>query len=281
MYDLFQEKSSENGSRLHFFQQFLLEKIQLLEQKAGSSFKFVPLIFSGMASSSIGLKELAYGELPFTLKKPALPYEWLKASDAFPYDLLLISGLKCNSDVMRGEETQVLGLAHSYDITNSLILIPGTHSKHVVLENGSIQSFKTYMTGELFEIVSKHSILSHSISNAQSFPDFIAFRRGVQEGAEEKLLNILFKVRTNTLFDKFSPTSNYYFLSGLLIGTELADLKEASFSSLFLCGEGIMQSLYKEALSKLGLLDRLTVLEKDEINHLVVHGHMQFLMGLD
>lgn len=281
MYQQFSELPSENGSRMCFFHQFLNKKIKLLEQKAGSSFKSVPIIFSGMASSSIGLKELTYGSLPFSTETPSLPYEWLKATDSFPYDLLLISGLKSKTDVMRGEETQVIGLARKHNISNSLIIIPGTHSKHIVLRNGLVQYFRTYMTGETFEIVGKHSILKHSISNKKPFPDYIAFRKGVQEGAEGELLNVLFQIRTNILFDKISPQSNYYYLSGLLIGAELANLKDQGHESIYLCGEGIMQTLYKEALHKLGLHDKLQVLEADEVNQLVVHGHMQFLMELN
>lgn len=281
MFERFSALPSKNGKRLHFYQEFLLKQIKLLEKKAGSSFKYVPLIFSGMASSSIGLKELPYGNLPFSLKDPKLPYEWLKATEAFPYDLLLISGLSSGTDVLRGEETQVLGLARSHKLDQGLVIIPGTHSKHIHIKEGKVQDFRTFMTGEIFEIISKHSILKHSVSNTQKFPDFIAFRKGVSEGAAGELLNVLFKVRTNTLFDKLSPQSNFYYLSGLIIGSELALLKKQEPSAIYLCGEGVMQNLYNEALLKLELTEGLQTLSEQEVNQLVIHGHMQFLMGLD
>ncbi|RQH17206.1 2-keto-3-deoxy-galactonokinase, partial [Okeania hirsuta] len=126
------------------------------------------------------------------------------AEEYFPYNLLLVSGLKKEGDVMRGEETQLIGLSRVRDINHSLILMPGTHSKHMLTGEHELLDFKTYMTGELFELISKHSILSHSIELPKENHDYLAFRHGVKEGTAGNLLNRLFRVRTHELFDKLS-----------------------------------------------------------------------------
>ncbi|MEM6803988.1 MAG: 2-dehydro-3-deoxygalactonokinase [Bacteroidota bacterium] len=264
-------------NRSQFYLAFLMEKIKILQNKAGANLKHLPLVFSGMVSSSIGLKELPYGDLPFHFEKPELPSVWLQDQLDFPYKLLLISGIRNNNDVMRGEETQILGLSSLYNIENSLVILPGTHSKHVYTDERGIIDFKTYMTGEAFEIWSKHSVLSHSLKKVEKIPDFLAFRKGVDEGSRGNILHKLFNVRTNELLKGFSGHSNYYFLSGVLIGAELRELAEQKFRYIYLCGEGIIQDLYKEALSKLGYLGQLRVLDAEQLGSLVLRGHCMIL----
>lgn len=274
--------SSEKGKydeMEKLYKHFLLEKIRLLERKSGATLMHVPIIFSGMSSSSMGIRELPYGELPFRFDRVSLPYEWLHAEEFFPYNLLLISGLKKEGDVMRGEETQLIGLSKIKNVSNSLILMPGTHSKHLFTGDNELLDFKTYMTGELFELIGKHSILSHSIEPPKENHDFLAFRHGVKEGTESNLLNRLFRVRTNGLLNKLNKHANYYYLSGLIIGSELRDIEALQPESIYLCGEGIIQKLYKEALSKLGYAERLELIDEEELN-LSVQGHLQILYHL-
>ncbi|MDW3652231.1 MAG: 2-dehydro-3-deoxygalactonokinase [Bacteroidia bacterium] len=261
------------------YKRFLMDKIRLLERKSGATLMHVPIIFSGMASSSIGIRELPYGELPFRFDRVSLPYEWMQAEEFFPYNILLISGLKKEGDVMRGEETQLIGLSKVRDINNSLILMPGTHSKHMLIGTNELLDFKTYMTGEFFELISRHSILSHSIELPEDHHDYLAFRHGVKEGAEGNLLNRLFRVRTNSLFEKLNKKANYYYLSGLIIGSELKEVEALRPERIFLCGEGVIKKLYKEALSKLGYADQLEIVDGDGLN-LSVQGHLQILYHL-
>ena len=107
------------------------EKIlgDFLEEQLNSipdTFKDLKVVISGMASSNLGLKELDYAELPINFNGEGMAWEWL--SDR----ILLISGLKGEQDVMRGEETQIVGIRESLkDLESGCLILPGTHSKHV------------------------------------------------------------------------------------------------------------------------------------------------------
>jgi 2-dehydro-3-deoxygalactonokinase len=157
---------------------------------------------------------------------------------------------------MRGEETQLVGLYQLlHPAGNSLFILPGTHSKHIFLENDKVVSFNTYMTGEIFDILSAHSILNSSIEKG----DFdalalAAFQKGVLKSVEKSsVLNALFMVRTNALFEKFSKNENYYFLSGLLIGAECNYLTDKKLDQIYICSSGMLFSLYLEAAKTLGI----------------------------
>jgi 2-dehydro-3-deoxygalactonokinase len=110
------------------FQTYLASKIAKIEASLSKDLASVPMVISGMISSNIGWKELPYGVLPFSLDNPQLPTELIPATEAFPHSILLISGICTSNDVMRGEETQLLGLAASHNLKDGLCIIPGTHS---------------------------------------------------------------------------------------------------------------------------------------------------------
>lgn len=238
--------------RKEFFLEVLLGEIRAMKIDPPDSCQ---VIISGMASSSIGMLELPYAPLPFFADGKALKVEkW--TPEGFPYPVSLISGVQSSDDVMRGEETQLIGL---YQLLNpadrSLFILPGTHSKHIFLEQDRIVSFKTYMTGELFDLLSRHSILSSTVEQGpRDQSTKVAFEKGILLAQEkESVLNALFTVRTNSLFRKFSPKDNFYFLSGLLIGAECKYLKTENGQRIYICSSGILFSLYLEATKILGI----------------------------
>ena len=245
-------QNSGLDDRVSFFLQCLLSEIQAMEVTLPDACQ---VIISGMASSSIGMRELPYASLPFFTNGHALSVEKWQPK-GFPYEISLISGVKSQEDVMRGEETQLVGLYHLlHPVGNSLFILPGTHSKHIFLENDKVVSFNTYMTGEIFDILSAHSILNSSIEKG----DFdalalAAFQKGVLTSVEKSsVLNALFMVRTNALFEKFSKNENYYFLSGLLIGAECNYLTDKKLDQIYICSSGMLFSLYIEAAKTLGI----------------------------
>ena len=245
-------QTSGQDDRVSFFLQCLLSEIQAMEVTLPDACQ---VIISGMASSSIGMRELPYASLPFFTNGHALSVEKWQPK-GFPYEISLISGVKSQEDVMRGEETQLVGLYHLlHPVGNSLFILPGTHSKHIFLENDKVVSFNTYMTGEIFDILSAHSILNSSIEKG----DFdalalAAFQKGVLTSVEKSsVLNALFMVRTNALFEKFSKNENYYFLSGLLIGAECNYLTDKKLDQIYICSSGMLFSLYLEAAKTLGI----------------------------
>ncbi len=245
-------QTSGQDDRVSFFLQCLLSEIQAMEVTLPDACQ---VIISGMASSSIGMRELPYASLPFFTNGHALSVEKWQPK-GFPYEISLISGVKSQEDVMRGEETQLIGLYQLlHPAGNSLFILPGTHSKHIFLENDKVASFNTYMTGEIFDILSAHSILNSSIEKG----DFdalalAAFQKGVLMSVEKSsVLNALFMVRTNALFEKFSKNENYYFLSGLLIGAECNYLTDKKLDQIYICSSGMLFSLYIEAAKTLGI----------------------------
>jgi 2-dehydro-3-deoxygalactonokinase len=230
-----------SGERVSFYQQRLSSAIgELRTATAG-----LPIIISGMASSSIGMIELPYGDLPFSLNETKLPFKSIPASNDFPHEIVLVSGLKTSNDVMRGEETMLAGC----DLAGNeewLVIFPGTHSKHALVNKRKLVDFRTYMTGEIFELLSTKSILSKSVNRSGIEKHREAFGKGVREGIEGELLNSIFHTRTRQLLDRADPEENYQYLSGLLIGNELKGLQSTNKNVLLVCNNNLSE-LYKTA----------------------------------
>jgi 2-dehydro-3-deoxygalactonokinase len=161
-------------------------------------------------------------------------------------------------DVMRGEETQLLGAAGELGSGNHLVCMPGTHSKWVRLSGGKVEGFSTFMTGELFEAVAKHTILSHAIAEAGAVPgDSAAFRTAVKRMVENPALatSQLFSVRAGSLIAGLSPEDARARLSGTLIGLEIAGALSmvAEGTPVALVVSGGLGALYRQALAAAGL----------------------------
>src|SRR3546814_8578864 len=130
----------------------------------------------------------------------------------------------CSSDlpdVMRGEEAQVLGALAALPTAGGLICLPGTHSKWVRVADGVVQSFATYMTGEVFDLLQGHSILSRLMTKGAVAADRW-FLEGVLLGRQGGLLNRLFSARSRPLTGDLPEAEVRSYLPGLLIGDELA-----------------------------------------------------------
>ncbi|CAN5162369.1 2-dehydro-3-deoxygalactonokinase [soil metagenome] len=205
--------------------------------------KDMPIILSGMASSSIGIRELPYQNFPFNWKASELIYKKIEPDVTLQYPVYLVSGMRVANDIMRGEETMLLGCEQAGRY--GFYIFPGTHSKHVVVEDGMAIDFKTYMTGEVFNLMSKESILKNSVEAGK---DVAAFEKGVVEAQHGNLLNSFFTVRANRVLGDSSLVSNYQYLSGLIIGTELKDLKAFSPSMFGLVGDGPLFESYTSAM---------------------------------
>lgn len=259
-----------------YFLNFL--KIQINNFKTDLNSE-MQVVISGMASSSIGLRELPYSNLPFKTNGKSLHIETIQSPD-FPYTIKLISGVKSDSDVIRGEEVEIIGLVTEKDKKKTVVFItPGTHSKHVVCEKGVVTNFYTYMTGEIFSVISEHTILKASLEKSDFDASMLAsFEEGVLKSIEGKsLLNTFFKVRTNTLFKEKTNLENYYYLSGLLIGSELKTLEEIECDYIKLCAGGKLFELYHRAISILGLVSKTKVIQADVVETSVVKGQWNII----
>jgi 2-dehydro-3-deoxygalactonokinase len=250
--------------RINFYRTTLQNAIDELQGQSGYDLRGFPVILSGMASSSIGMLELPYHSLPFNVTGEDLHPAILPATPDFPQGIVLMPGICSENDVMRGEETQLIGCYLDKEATD-LFVFPGTHSKHIHVFCGQAVHIKTFMTGEFFALLSRQSILAASIEDSGNSrgPAFFA---GVDAAQRSGLLNSAFSVRTNQLFAKWSKTDNYQYLSGLLIGEELKGLTIKSLT--LVAGEPLLGS-YRVALRRLGVKD-VTLVDADQA---LVQGH--------
>jgi 2-dehydro-3-deoxygalactonokinase len=224
----------------------------------------LPVMVSGMASSSIGWRELPYARLPFSLEGSSVVGQWVEPG------VYLISGVRGQNDMMRGEETQALGWAEQVcDVLplQATLVLPGTHSKHLHLESGVLTAITTFMTGELFEMLRTQSMLRHSMDLAavgepEGAMHWDAFIEGVAASARAGLAANLFQVRTRQVLRSYSGASNRSFLSGLLIGSELRSL-EAGESPIILAAGEALQEAYTMAATECGLSPRWNAIEVD------------------
>ena len=155
----------------------------------------------------------------------------------------------CLDDVMRGEETQIFGLDDGFD----RVIAPGTHSKWVQLDGGRIVDFRTHMTGEIFAALS----LSPSFVSGAAGTDAEAFEAGVRIGLEDAPLGqSLFSARVGMLAGRVSPGGLQDYLSGVLIGAEIAgEARDGLTGRIAVLGAPALAERYRVALAIAGLED--------------------------
>ncbi|NHE57518.1 2-dehydro-3-deoxygalactonokinase [Cyclobacterium plantarum] len=265
--------------RSNYFYRFLEKGIKGFSKQLNFNLEGLLVVCSGMASSSIGLMELPYSNLPFDVGGKSMNLHFFKADASFKHPVLLLSGVQADEDVMRGEETQLIGVIRQLkDFKGSGIFIfPGTHSKHLFVANQKIMDFRTFMTGEAFHLMSFSSILSKSVSkNSSRTPEMEkAFEKGVLDGGSGNLLAALFKVRTKELFGKYNKFENYHYLSGLLIGNELGILGDEIRRPVYLCSDSKLHWSYSKAMEVMGIPS--TVLSPEMVEKAVVYGQIEIL----
>ena len=214
-----------------------------------------PVILSGMIGSRQGWKEAPYAKCPAgtdDIVKALAQIEWGELNIA------LVPGLSTENDgmpdVMRGEETQIFGALALSGHSDGLFLLPGTHSKWAEVRDGRIVSFRTFMTGEVFGALKDHTILGRLMSGGAADAD--AFARGVREGAALEsagaLLNRVFATRTYGLMDKLPAAALSDYLSGLLIGAEVAEATRQTTSAITIIASPALAQRYTDALRLLG-----------------------------
>lgn len=208
------------------------------------------VLICGMAGAKQGWIEAPYMPVPCA---PA-GNRPIKAPTNDPrLNVHILSGL-CQiapPNVMRGEETQIAGYLSFDPDFEGMLCLPGTHSKWAHIADGKVQSFESIMTGELFALLSKNSVLRHSMHDDW---DDEAFLGGVRQSAENpsKWISKLFAVRAADLISA-NQTSAKAHLSGLLIGAELCAIKENWLvNPVKIIGAPALADLYVAALSDLG-----------------------------
>lgn len=246
------QQGRDEKERSLFYQSIIAGQLRKLKEQVTYSLQDLPIVISGMASSNIGMVELPYKVLPFAVDGSDLVYKKIGATESFPHETMIISGARTANDVMRGEEIQLIG-CDIRSAENQVYILPGTHSKHITVRDKQVIDFKTYMTGEFFQLLSHQSILSNSLqedSQTWSNESIKGFEEGVMQSTHGNLLHSAFMVRTNHLFGHYTKEVNYHYLSGLLIGAELKELAQRK-TSLTIVGNKLMRTYYTTALQRL------------------------------
>jgi 2-dehydro-3-deoxygalactonokinase len=282
---LWKQKGISEEHRFAFYLQIISDAIQKMEETLGRSLSGIPLIISGMASANIGMMELPYKPLPFLIDGSDLFTHAVPASEKFPHPLILVSGVRSADDVMRGEESQLIGCFSSEETAEQILIFPGTHSKHITVIKGIATAIQTYLTGELFQLLCTHSLLAGSVEaglGLQEAGHLHCFEKGVQDAAVMNPLHAFFLVRTNQLFQKMDPRENYHYLSGLLIGLELKELLPKKNTKIILVSNKTLEPYYTIAFAQLGLDRNLPVRNADQAilrGHYKIYEQCQFLLS--
>ncbi|MCC4617764.1 2-dehydro-3-deoxygalactonokinase [Xanthomonas campestris pv. asclepiadis] len=220
-----------------------------------------PLLLSGMIGSRNGWVEQAY--LPCPADTAALAQAMRSYADLLPgRTLWFVPGVSTGQqhgvpDVMRGEETQLVGLIAALGDGAHVACLPGTHSKWAQLDHGQLTGFATVMTGELYAVLRQHSILGKLMQDGDAELDTDAFAQGVDRSAEPGgLSHHLFGARTLGLFDRLAASALPSYLSGLLIGHELREHR-GNHATVHLVGSPGLAQRYALALAHLGVQTQL------------------------
>jgi len=214
------------------------------------------VLLCGMVGSRQGWREAPY------LPCPAGPAEIAANLLSLPFPgarCLLVPGLSTRDaagvpDVMRGEETKLVGLLAELGDSPALLCLPGTHSKWAKVAGGRITGFATQMTGETRAVLLEHSILGRLA--APGAGSDTAFRRGLRRAREAGgLLHHLFGARALGLMGDLAPEEVESYLSGLLIGHELqaAIAGAPPDGPVHLAGSATLCRLYALAFAEFGL----------------------------
>lgn len=217
----------------------------------------------GMAGARDGWVEAPYAECPAdaaTWRAAAVRFDWRGAP------LSIMAGLACVGtdgvpDVMRGEETQIFGaIARDPALGQGrhLIVLPGTHNKWSVVEDGRITSFRTMPTGELFALLRDRSTLGPKIDEADPEQEAEGFAEGLERAGEGRLLSSLFAARTMRLRAGRSADWAMGYLSGLIIGCEIVEVRSTlgAADDIVLIGDARLSARYAQALDMQGLPSR-------------------------
>jgi 2-dehydro-3-deoxygalactonokinase len=245
------EATSEDGMGRLGPEGFEPALIRLIEPWLGPGVTSV--LACGMVGSRQGWSEAPYRATPCT------PLDAGQMVDVRVRDpritVQIVPGLKQMkpADVMRGEETQIAGALALDPAFDGAMCLPGTHSKWVQISAGEVVSFQTYLTGEMFSLLSTQSVLRHGM--AATGWDEDAFDQGVANGMArpERLAAHLFRLRAEGLIADLGPDAARAQLSGLLIGAELAAARPYWLGArVALVGSAALTALYARALSAMG-----------------------------
>ncbi len=237
----------------------------------------MPVIACGMIGSQQGWREARYVQCPASLQNLGQTLTRIDELAGRPFAIvpgLKVTGANAHHDVMRGEETQILGLDRILDHNKSkhnesIYVMPGSHSKWVRAAADEVRDFRSFLTGELYAAIAEHTIVGRLLPAVEPAFDEQAFAAGLQRIREspESLTAHLFSIRAQGLLGVQAANALPSYLSGLLIGSELCSaLTEFSpVGPVILVGSNSLMQRYQFALSLYG--HRSTLADPDAAAH--------------
>lgn len=266
----------ETSDGMKFIQQNDFEKkfISLIEKWLIKG-QVVEVLASGMLGARQGWMEAPYEKTPCNLNN--INYVSPLVNDD-RFSLKIFSGVSQINppDVMRGEETQVAGFFNQNLNFNGSVCLPGTHSKWIKVKNGLIEHFKTYMSGELFEVIKNNTVLTHSLMSEKiDKKEFLNSANKIFQNPEY-LTSALFQIRADDLINSRGPEIYNSRLSGYLLGIELLGAREywEKKDIALIGGEKVME-LYASLLE-----DKVLTLKKFSAEDMVLEGLKSFSKNL-
>lgn len=214
-------------------------------------YQSLPIVMAGMVGSAQGWKAVDYLNTPLNCQQLGQHlYQFELPWGACAY---IVPGIaSCNSnggwDVMRGEEVQLLGLQKLVNEPSMQVILPGTHSKHLVISDSNLIHFETYMTGELYSVLTEHSLLGRGLP-----PQVVAnqvFLKGILDSQQGGLSHLMFLARSARLFKQIEENEVSDYLSGILIGYELRSVQS---KKVYLVGGDSLTQGYQTACQSLGI----------------------------
>ena len=242
----------------------------------GREFPGARVLMSGMIGSREGWQEVPYVEAPAGLE--SISRGGVSVASRHFEEVRLVPGVRFDdpgtgtTDVMRGEETQVMGaLACLASPAEEVLCLPGTHSKWVNCREGAIVRFRTFPTGEVFDLLRNGSLIAGH-GQAKVEPESPAFARGVAlSGSDSGLLHHLFLGRTEMLTGRVSIEALPSLLSGMLIGHEIREAGDFAPGPVRVIGDS---PVARATLRALDLLDIAASRVDDDV-------HLAGLLALD
>lgn len=220
------------------------------------------VLICGMAGAKQGWVEAPYANVPYSFLVSSKGNCPIKARTKDKrINARILPGLSQQKpfDVMRGEETQISGFLSNEKDFDGILCMPGTHTKWVSISENTLQNFQTTMTGEMFALISKQSVLRHSLgentSRDSSAWDQRIFNSTIEETrtSPNHAITRLFEIRAASLLsDQTSAQANSR-LSGLLIGAEVNATKSLwQEKQVIIIGDPTLSALYECALLSFG-----------------------------
>ena len=211
-------------------------------------------VLCGMVGSNIGWVNAGYAQCPATFTELD---DLLKPIQTPDCDIKIIPGVQTSRniiglpDVMRGEETQIIGWARTTS-RQGFVCLPGTHTKWATVMSDSISNFSTSVNGELFDVIRKHSVLVGATDTKPTIGD--EYRRGLDVAASgAPLTQTLMSVRANQIIGTYDAVQSQSYLLGLLIGSDvLASLPQAEGVPITVIGGEAPAQFYASAIQYFG-----------------------------